>query len=109
MCAKMLMLMPYLKLPSTGNPDGRSARPHLKALLRCLTASMARWTAYKEEAHITPVLLDNYLRLCLLRRTFIAWSSKRFRERNWHIGIPLILSGIGFMYVLIPSWAPVTH
>lgn len=30
-------------------------------------------------------------------RTFIGWSSKRFRERNWHIGIPLILSGIGFM------------
>ena len=55
------------------------------------------------------MLLDNHLRLCLLRRTFIAWSSKRFRERNWHIGIPLILSGIGFMYVLIPSWAPVTH
>ena len=35
--------------------------------------------------------------LRLLCRIYIAWSSKRFRERNFHIGIPLLLSGIGFM------------
>ncbi|CAL5226986.1 g9873 [Coccomyxa viridis] len=35
--------------------------------------------------------------IAAIAMTYIAWSSKKFNERNWHIGIPLILSGIGFI------------
>ena len=27
----------------------------------------------------------------------VAWSSKRFRERNFHAAVPAVIGGIGYM------------